>query len=116
MLAASVGCSFITVRGPSATESGSRPGQPDCTASEDAPKGDAAIATLSTFLLIVTTLLAAEPCTPAHGAMALDCAEQHNGRLALLFAVPMTVGFWTSSEYGFRKTNECHELRQASIR
>jgi hypothetical protein len=116
VLAASLGCSFISVRGPSATDSGKPSGLPDCTASEDAPKGDAAIATVATFLFVVATLIAIEPCTPARGLMPADCAEQHNGRLGALAAVPTAAAFWISSEYGFRKTNECHELRQASIR
>ena len=115
LLTASLGCSFITVRAPSTTDSGTPSRLPDCTVSEDAPKADAAIATLTTFLVVVTALIAAEPCKPAHGSIAEDCAEPHNGRLGLLFTIPATVGFWTSSGYGFRKTNECYEQRRAWV-
>ena len=112
LLCATLGCSFITVRGPSAPDD---PRMAGCSASETAPRFDATVATFSTFLVFVTSLMAAEPCQISHTGD-MECSRQHNARLGLLFAVPVSAVFWVSSGYGFRKTGECYQQREASLR
>jgi hypothetical protein len=115
-LAASLGCSFINVRPASTTEPVNESGVPSCTASEDSPKADAAIATIASFVLVVTAFMAADPCSPSHGVVPQDCSQQTDSRYLLLFAVPTSVAFWASAGYGYHKTGECQELRRASLR